>query len=162
MSISKRKINGERVVDPSSIEAMTYNEKSGSRKSSEVGRSLLPIPTTLAGSPTWTTNVTTATPLPQPGRNLAVYNNSGAVQSINFSNVGTLTSLASGAVDANGNAGLPCMPNAWSYFAAGESNWVIASSASLLVFLIDDDTRITVEAQQLTGYNFPGSGPFTT
>ena len=84
----------------------------------------------------YTTDVSTAAfPLPGAGRNLAVYNNAGAVASITFGTDGTVTSLAPGVTDSSGRVGLPCMPNSWNYFAAGYSSWVISSASTLLHIL---------------------------
>jgi len=48
------------------------------------------------------------------------------------------------------------MPNTWSYFASGYSNWVISGSSSLLVFLINDNTNIQVVAQGIVSQpNYP-------
>ena len=70
-NIIKRNIAGPGATDPHMIESNTYNEAAGSRKVSEVGRSLLPIPTGTG----FTTNATTATNLPAFGLNFAIYNN---------------------------------------------------------------------------------------
>jgi hypothetical protein len=153
--MNNRKIDGTRVVSPGDADVFTYSGPAGARKSTEVGRKLIPIPTP-AASPAWTTNIATAVAI-QPGKNIAVYNNANAMGSITFGSAGTVASLAAGAVDANGNVGLPCPPNSWSYFASGESNFMISSAATMLVFLIADDTYIAFAANPM-----PPSGFFQT
>ena len=144
MAILKRNIPGQAVQDPCAIDNYEYDQYSGSQKISEVGRNLLPIPT---GASSWTTTPTSATALPSAGKNVAVYNNSAAVGTVNFGSSGSIASLAAGVIDANGNAGLPVAPNSWAYFAAGTNTWIISSVATMLVFLINDDTSITVQSQ---------------
>jgi hypothetical protein len=153
--MNNRKVNGSRQVDQGSIDNFTYNERAGARKTAEVGRKLVPIPS-LSGAPVGngTTNATTAISLPSAGRNIAVYNNTNAVGSVTFGSNNTVASLAPGVLDAAGNVGLPCAPNAWSYFAAGEQQWVIASAATLLVFLIDDNTFIALSAPAISSNGF--------
>lgn len=145
-NIKKRNNSQPGGTDAHMVESLTYNEAAGSRKVSEVGRSLLPLAT---GSG-FTTNVSTLTNLGNFGQNLAVYNSGGSAGSITFGTYGTAvptTSLAAGGTDANGNVGLPCPANSWSYFAAGSKNQVISSASTLLVFMIEDPTTITFQAQ---------------
>ena len=146
MAKKQRVFPGNKTQDPSSISNFTYNEASGAQKNVEVGRKLLPLGDGASG---FTTDATTARKLPLAGRNLAVYNNAGAVGSITLgTNTPALVSQAPGAVQASTDGqsvGIPCTPNDWTYIAAGELDWVIASAATLLVFLIDDDTSIKTE-----------------
>lgn len=141
-----RNVPGHNVQDPASIHNLEYNDAAGSKKVSEVGRHLLPIPFINAGAVAYTTNATTARPVPNQGRNLAVYNNAGAVGSITLGEDATITSLAAGVTDATGHVGVPCMPNAWTYIACASQQWVIASAATLLVFLIDDNSTVAPES----------------
>lgn len=147
MPIQKRVIPGPAVQDPSTIAAHTYNEPSGAQKNTEVGRHLKPLQT---GAATWSTNATTAVNLPGKGKNLAVYNNAGAVGSITLGDTAfPPVSQAPGAVQAateGRNVGIACPPNDWTYIACGDQDQVIASAATLLVYLIDDPTSIKVEA----------------
>lgn len=133
----------QNAVDPSAIESLIYSEQSGAQKNTEVGRKLLPLPDGASG---WTTDATTAKKLPAKGRNLAVYNNAGAVGSITTgTNTPALASQAPGAVQASTNGesvGIACAPNDWTYIACGQHDWVIASAATLLVYLIDDSTSL--------------------
>lgn len=142
-----RNQQGQSIQDPSSISNLTYNEMAGAQKNSEVGRKLLALPDGASG---YTTNATTAKKLPKMGANLAVYNNAGAVGSITLgTNTPTLTSQAPGVVLAGTDGrsvGIACPPNDWTYIAAGDLDWAIASAATLLVYLIDDNTYIRQEA----------------
>jgi hypothetical protein len=142
MANNKRNIKGNKIQDPSIIDAMVYNNAAGSRKSSEVGRHLLPLGDGLGA---FTTDASSRRVLPSKGVCLAVYNNSAALGSITLGEDNTVVSLAAGATDASGHVGIPCTPNRWTYIACAEQNWVISSAATLLVFLIDDDTFISQE-----------------
>lgn len=135
----KRTQNGNATRDAGLIHSLTYSEAAGSVKHSNVGNKLKPLQAD--DGIAWTTNATTIKALPSAGRNLAVYNNAGAVGSITFGLAGQ-ASLAPGVTDAQGNVGIACPPNAWTYLAAGEATHVIASAATLLVYLIDDETAL--------------------
>lgn len=145
-SKNQRNLSGQAVRDPSIIDALIYNEASGARKSIPVGPHLLPVPDGASG---YTTNVTTAKILPTPGKSLAVYNNSAAVHAITLGEDNTVTAQAAGAIQASTqHVGIACTPNAWTYISCGPQNWVIADSALLLVYLIDDETSIRQEASR--------------
>jgi hypothetical protein len=149
MAKNQRNIPGPITRDQATIDNLTYSESAGARKSAEVGRHLLPLPDGAAG---FTTNATTALILPSAGKNLAVYNNAGAVGSITLGEDNTVTSQAPGAVQAGTqHVGIACPPNAWTYIATGNQNWVIASAATLLVYLIDDDSMIRQEVATYQG-----------
>lgn len=139
---TKRNLNGYKVYDPASIDNMQFNAPAGAQKQINVGCKLLPLK---ADATTYTTDATTARALPQIGRSIAVYNNSGTMAAVTFGMDATVTALAAGVTDANAHVGLPCVPNDWSYFSGADYQWLIASSANLLVFLIADDTFLTVE-----------------
>lgn len=141
-----RNLPSDKVQDPSSISNLTYSNTAGANKNTEVGRHLLPIPVVTAGVLSYKTNVTVATVLPCKGRNLAVYNNAGAVGSITLGEDATITALAAGVADATGHVGIACPPNDWTYIACGEQNWVIGTAATLLCYLIDDDTSVKQES----------------
>jgi hypothetical protein len=147
MAKNQRNFPGNKVQDPSSIANLTYNESAGAQKNTEVGHKKLALPDGASG---WTTNATVAKKLPKKGANLAVYNNAAAVGSITTgTNTPALVSQAPGAVQASTDGqsvGIACPPNAWTYIACGEHDWVIASAATLLVYLIEDDTSIKQEA----------------
>jgi len=142
--IKSRQVAGDKSRDPSAIELLEYNEQSGSRKSIEVGRALLPLGDGASG---FTTNAVTPRILPSAGRNLAIYNNAATVGAVTVGD-NTMTAQAAGAVQTSGTnhfVGVPCPPNAWTYLAAAQWNWVAANAATLLVFLIDDDTYIIAQ-----------------
>lgn len=139
---------GDSTLDPASIHNLEYNNASGSQKVSEVGRRLLPLKIISGGVLAYTTDASTARVLDSPGKNLAIYNNSGAVGSVTLNESNAIASLAPGATDATGHVGIPCPPNAWTYVACDNSNWVITSAATLLVYLIDDETSIKQEASR--------------
>jgi len=143
--IRERQIAGDQSRDPSSIELLSYNEKAGARKSAEVGRALIPLGDGAGG---YTTNASTARRvLPSAGVNLAIYNNAGAVGAVTVGD-NTVASQAPGAVQVSGNnvfVGVPCPPNAWTYLAAAQWNYVVASAATLLVFIIDDATYMLAQ-----------------
>lgn len=145
--------------DPYQIKSVEYNPASGGQKSLTVGPRLLPIPIVTAGSATYTTNVTTATALPTKGMNLAIYNNSGTAASITVGQDSTVTSQAIGASDTNGNVGVALPANAWSYLSPGNNQWIIASAATVIVYIIEDPTSIQQEtgpyAQQNSGNTQP-------
>jgi hypothetical protein len=135
---SQRRITPDRVIDPGEADSISYNTPSGAYKNVKIGPHLKPF--TADGS-TYTTNATVSTNLGAPGQMLAVYNNSDAVGSVTVSLL-PAAALAPGATDAAQNVGVACPPNAWTYISMADSIWVIASAATLLVYLIDDDTYL--------------------
>lgn len=149
MAKTQRNFPGQAVQDPSAIANNTYNEAAGSQKNSEVGRALLALND---GSGGFTTNATATKKLPAKGKNIAVYNNAATVASITLGDGSyVLASQAAGVVQASTNGrsvGIPCEPNAWTYIACNDQDEVIASAATLLVFLISDATSIKQEASR--------------
>lgn len=141
-----RNQSGFDIQDPAIIHNLEYNNQAGSKKVSEVGRKLVPIPFINSGALAYTCDASTLRTLPKLGVNLAVYNNSGSIGSVTLGEANTQTSLAAGVTDANGHAGIPCQPNTWTYIACNESQFVISSAATLLVFIIDDNSAIKQEA----------------
>lgn len=155
MPTNIRTVPSFNVLDPSAIENTTYNDAAGSRKVTEVGRHNLPFPFISGGAVAYTTNLTTALPLPKKGMGLAVYNNSSAVHAITLGESASspAAALAAGVTDAAGHVGVPCTANAWTYIATGTKTWVIADSASLLVFLVSDNSEIVnQQPAQTPGY----------
>jgi hypothetical protein len=155
MPVNIRTVPGSNVLDPAAIVNNQYSDAAGSQKVSEVGRHNLPFPYISGGTTAYTTNLTTALPLPKKGMGLAVYNNSSTVHSITLGESVTspAAALAAGVTDASGHVGVPCTPNVWTYIATGTKNWVIADSASLLVFLISDNSEIVNQIPaQVPGY----------
>ena len=70
-----------------------------------------------------------------------------------------ITSLAPGAVDAFGNVGVPCPPNAWTYLSMSYNQYVISSAATLLTYIIEDSTWINQETGAFVQQNVPGFVP---
>ena len=141
--------------DPLQIEAIEYNVESGGKKSLMVGPRLIPIQ--IAGG--YTTNVSAGVVLPNLGVCLAIYNNAGAVGSVTISPA-VAASLAPGVTDGVGNVGVACPPNAWTYLSAGFNQYIISSAATILVYIIEDPTRLALQqangpyAQQPNGPGF--------
>lgn len=82
--------------------------------------------------------------LPNMGRNLAVFNKDTSAHAITLGEDNTTVPLAIGVTDADGHVGIPCTAGEWTYIAAASQTWVITDSNKLVVFLIDDDTYLTV------------------
>lgn len=139
--------------------SMEYNPASGGQKSLTVGPRYLPIPIVSGGVPAWKTNVTTATGLPVPGMILAIYNNSGTAGSVTVGQSAAVTSQAIGAVDANGNVGVACTPNAWTYLSMGNNQWIIGSEATLIVYIMEDPTRFVQQTGPYVQQNNNGTLP---
>lgn len=142
----QRSQKGKAVQDPSSIQSMTYNHQVGAQKNMEMGHHLIPIFT--GGS--YTTNVTTAIAIPKRGITLAVYNNNAALGSITLGMDNTIAALAAGTTDVNGNVGIACKPNDWTYIATYDKHFVRASAATLLVYVVADDTSISSQSYDNT------------
>lgn len=138
-----RQTDGRAVEDPSSITNLTYNEASGAQKNLAAGHCLKPLDVAGGG---YTTDATTARSV-RKGTTLAIYNNSGSVGSITISDLITTPSLAAGATDVNGNVGLACRPNDWTYFNTYKKNFVIASAATLLVYVVEDESYVSNQSQ---------------
>lgn len=142
--IKNRAIPGDQTRDPAIIELLTYNEKSGARKSVNVGNALIPLGDGAGG---FTVDATTRRSLGTGGKNLAIYNNSAAVHSVTVGDVTVTAQAAGGIQNSSGNifVGVPVPPNSWFYLSAAQWNYVIADSAALLVYLIDDPTYINTQ-----------------
>lgn len=142
---SERRITPDRVIDPSSLPSLGYNVAAGAHKQMKVGPHLLPVMLVTGGAVVYTTDVSAGVNLGVQGVELAVYNNSGSVGSITISPLAAL-SLAPGVTDAASNVGVPCPPNMWTYVSCADSRFVITSAATLLTFIIDDDSYLTPNA----------------
>ena len=140
-----RVVDNRFLQDPNQIDAVEYNPASGGEKSLIVGPRLLPIPIVTAGVAAYSTNVTAATAMPYLGALLAIYNNSGTVGTVTVGQSAAVTSQAIGTSDANGNVGVACAPNAYTYLSMGNNQWIIGSAATLFVYIIEDPTRIAQE-----------------
>ena len=144
MPTNIRTVPSFNVLDPGAIANNQYSDAAGSQKVSEVGTHPLPFPYISGGVVAYTTNLTTARPLPKKGMTLAVYNNSAAVHAVTLGESASspASALAAGITDSAGHVGIPCIANAWTYIATGTKNWVITDSAVLLVFLVSDNSEI--------------------
>ena len=152
-NINKRNIPGNQVQDPSAIDVLTYSDQVGAQKVSENGRNLGPLGDGAGG---FTTDASTARILPAAGQNLAIYNNSGTVGAVTVSTSSATAALAAGDTDANGNVGIACVPNAWTYVACNQANWVKSTASTLLVYLINDYSSIQAVAPVLVSQpNYP-------
>lgn len=157
MAKINRVIDNAFISSPHDVQSTEYNPASGGQKSLIVGPRYLPIPIVTAGSATWKTNVTSATALPSLGMILAIYNNAGTAASITVGQDATVTSQAIGAVDANGNVGVALPPNAWTYLSMGANQWIIASAATVIVYIIEDPTKIIRESGAYIQQNVPST-----
>ena len=153
MAKFNRVIDNATLQDPNQIKSIEYNPQSGGQKSLAVGPHLIPIP--IAGG-LFTTNVTTATAIPYLGANLAIYNSTGTVGTVTIGGIG-VTSQAIGVSDVNGNVGTACAPNSYTYLSMGYNQYIIASAATLFVYLIEDPTQIQRETGPYVQQFVPGT-----
>lgn len=143
--------------DPLSIKSNEYNPQSGGQKSLAVGPHLIPIQ--INGG--YKTDVSTVTALPILGANLAIYNNSGTVGTVTIGNSSSITSQAIGVADTNGNVGVACAPNTYTYLSMGYNQWIISSAATLIVYIIEDPTRIAQETGPYAQQNNANTQPIS-
>jgi len=139
-----RQMDGRGITDPSNINNLTYNEASGGFKNLNIGPFLKPI--FLAATNSYTTDATTARSV-RKGSIIAVYNNSSVLGAITCGDSPTMTALAAGATDSNGNVGIPCPPNAWTYIATNDKQFIKTTAITLLTFIVEDETYITSQKQ---------------
>lgn len=157
MAKINRAIDTATLQDPHQIDSVEYNWQSGGKKSLKVGPHLLPIPIVTAGAQAYTTDVSgSAVALPYIGANLAIYNNAGSAASITIGGVG-VTSQAIGASDANGNVGVALPPNAWTYLSMGNNQYLRSSAATVIVYMIEDSTRLIQETGPYAQQFVPGT-----
>ncbi len=154
-----RVIDNASLQDSYQIKSIEYNPQSGGQKSLAVGPRLIPIQ--IAGG--FTTNVSgTAVAIPYLGANLAIYNNAGTAASVTAGEtLANTLSLAIGATDASGHVGVACPPNAWSYLSMGNRQWIISSAATVIVYVIEDPTRIAQETGPYVQQNAAGTQPIS-
>lgn len=131
------------VQDPTAIVNAQNNQYSGAEKNLTVGPNLAPMAYSNAGTLVYTTDASTARNI-GTGKNFAIYN-PGSSGSVTFgAGLTAPLSLSAGAT-GNDNVGIPC-PAGWSYLANYDKSWVISSSNTLLVFIIQDDTTLSTTA----------------
>jgi hypothetical protein len=138
-----RQITNRGVHDNLAIGALMFNKASGGQKNLPVGPHLKPL---FIAPSTYTTNATSPRTV-KMGTQLAIYNSTGSVNTITLAAPGvTPVALGIGITDANGNVGIPCAGNSWSYISVYDKPNFIANSASLHVFVVEDDTYIADES----------------
>lgn len=140
MAKPKRRNSYLGTVDPSSVATNTYNDAVGAQKNMDFGHHLLPI----AAGGVYTTDATAAKAV-EKGKTLAIYNNSGTLESVTLGDTSGMAALAVGVTDVNGNVGIPCKANDWTYIATYDRQFVRTSSANLLVFVVKDETNVVLE-----------------
>jgi hypothetical protein len=135
------------VSDPANIADLTFNEMSGAKKNLPVGPFLIPIDDGAGGK---TTSATTIRAL-ELGSQLYIYNTTGAAASVRFSNNPAATALAAGVVDApSGDVGVPCSPGIYTQLCNFDHRYII-TQAGLLIFKVNDGTRIVDQNPGFTG-----------
>lgn len=130
--ISNRVYSGE-------TEDLKFNHASGADKVVSAGHHLKPI---VASSSSFTTNATTKLCIGK-GVTLAIFNNSGTVVSVTLGD-SSVVSQSAGAVQAGTDfVGIPLKPYEFTYLNTFDKDYVVTSSASALVYIVEDDTNIT-------------------
>jgi hypothetical protein len=140
--------SGNQALDSGAIANQSYNEAAGVHKVAQAGLKLKPLPLTAV---TFTTDASTARKLPEKGMTLAIYNNAGAVGAFRLSKAAAPSALAAGVVDNSvgdgfGDVGVPVPPNSWHYTNSFDAATIITSAATMLVFLVEDESRLTPKA----------------
>jgi hypothetical protein len=148
-------------ISGNDAQSLEYNPASGGQKSLIVGPRLLPISVVTGGVPGWTTNIATATALPSLGLTLYIYNNAATAGSVTVGQSSAVTAQAIGAVDANGNVGVACPPNAYTELSMGSNQWIIGSAATLICYIVEDPTTIIQQTGSFVQQNPAGSQPIT-
>lgn len=152
-----RVIDNAFLQDPYGIAAVEYNPASGGEKSLIVGPRLIPIQVASG----YTTNVSSVTALPYLGALLAIYNNSGTAGSVTTGKNNTITALAIGVTDSNGNVGVACPPNTYTYLSMGNNQWIISTASTLIVYIIEDPTKIAQETGPYAQQNAANTQPIS-
>lgn len=155
---TQRNIDNKFLNSGNDAQSIEYNPASGGQKALLVGPRLLPIPT---GLNTWTTNITAATPMPLPGATLWIYNTAGTAGSVTVGQSAAVASQAIGAVDANGNVGVACAPNAYTQVSMGNNQWIIGSAATLICYIVEDPTFFTQQTPPLVPQNNGNTQPIS-
>lgn len=133
-----RQIDSREVYDQASIDNIQFNEASGAQKNIPGGLSLVPLN---INATTWTTDASTRRTLPKKGTSLAIYNSDSSLHAVTLGD-DSVTALASGAVSGN-NAGIPVPAGQWVYLNSNEKTHVITEDSTLLVYIIEDESKIT-------------------
>lgn len=136
MATPKR--NSPKTHDAAVTDSLKYNEQAGADKNVTVGPHLKPLRKT---DMTYTTDASGGMTVPA-GAQLAIYNSTGSVGAITVSPA-VATALAPGVTDVNGNVGVPCPPNTWSYVSVWDRTFIQTTAATIMVFLINDDSTVS-------------------
>lgn len=132
----------ERTFDPNHIETTIYNNTSGGQKNLSTGPLLEPIK---IDDSTYTCDATIVKQIPE-GTVFWIYNNSVSVRTVRFGSVNTITSSGvPGTCYADGTVDIACVPGEYTQLTSSSYNWIIASSADLKVYIMQDDSYIPKE-----------------
>lgn len=143
MSKYNRQIDAKFATDPHSAEVVGFNQPAGGKKTLDVGPVRLPIPTGTG----YTITPTATTMLPAVGKNIAVYNSAATVGFVTLGKDLTLVAGTPGAVNAAGQAPIPCPPGQWTAISMGLQQAVIAYASTLYVYLVEDGTFLFPESK---------------
>jgi hypothetical protein len=138
-----RQSKGKEVYDVNNLQNLLFNKATSAQKNLTVGPHLKPLILNPA-APTYTTDATTARAV-RSGSLLAVYNN-GGVASLTLGADASVPALAIGATDASGRVGIALKANDWTYVSVYDKHFVITTSATAYVYVIEDDTYISNES----------------
>ena len=138
-----RQMDGRGTEDPANINNLTYNEASGGFKSIAIGPFFKPI---RIGTSSYTTDASTARGV-RKGAIIAIYNNSGTLGAVTCGDSTAMAALAAGVTDVNGNVGIPCAPNSWTYIATNDKQFIRTTAATMLTFIVEDETYISSQKQ---------------
>jgi hypothetical protein len=141
-----KRTSGNQALDSGTIANIGFNEAAGVHKVAQAGLKLKPLP--LTGT-TFTTDASTIRKI-QPGSTLALFNNNTTVAAFRLSKKEDAAALAAGAVDNTagdgfGDVGVPVAAGAWHYTNAVDCDNIITSAATLLVFLVEDESRVATK-----------------
>jgi len=142
-----KRTSGNQALDQGATSNIGFNEAAGVHKVAQAGLKLKPLPLTAT---TFTTDASTIRLLSDKGLALAIYNNAAAVGSFRLSKKKTAASLAPGVVDNTadegyGDVGVPVPANSWFYTNSYDAAAIITSAATMLVFLVEDESRIAAK-----------------
>jgi len=142
-----KRTSGTQALDQGAAVNLAFNEAAGTLKVAQAGFKLKPLP--LTGT-TFTTDASTARKFPDKGLSLALYNNAAAVASFRLSKAAAPASLAPGVVDNTvgdtfGDVGIPVPANSWFYTNSYDAATIITSAATLLVFLVEDESKLAAK-----------------
>lgn len=148
---SLKRTSGNQALDSGAISNIGFNENAGVHKTSDFGKKLKPIRVITHGpdATTYTTDASSIKKI-EKGMALALYNNAGAVASFRLSNKPTAASLAPGVTDSTadageGDVGVAVPPNSWHYTNSSDKEYIITSAATLLVYIVEDESRVVAK-----------------